>query len=148
MLLERNQIGKREQLADMISRVDAKDTPVQAMMPKGEKIKNTLQEWQVDDFEDPNSDMAAEDGVDVDTFGNASPNRQLLQGRAMKIRDSAMVSDFAEEISDVAGLSKGELAESIMKKLKRLARAREAFVCGDQEAQVGAAGVPDQFRGL
>lgn len=148
MLLERNQIGKREWLANIIARADAKNTPVQAMIPKGEAVSNTLQEWQVDDFEDPNSDMATEDGVDVDTFSNASPNRQLLQGRAMKIRDSAMVSDFAEEVSDVAGLSKGELAESIMKKLKRLARAREAFICGDQEAAIGAAGVADQFRGL
>ncbi len=135
-------------LANIIARVDAKNTPVQSMIPKGEPLSNTLMEWQADDFEDPNSDMAAEDGVDVDSFSNASPNRALLQGRAMKIRDSAMVSDFADEISDVAGLSKGELAESIMKKLKRLARAIEAFICGDQEAQVGAAGTPDQFRGL
>jgi hypothetical protein len=148
MLLERNQVGKREMLANIIARVDAKNTPVQSMIPKGEPLTNTLVEWQADDFEDPHSDMAAEDGVDVDSFSNASPNRALLQGRAMKIRDSAMVSDFAEEVSDVAGLSKGELAESIMKKLKRLARAIEAFICGDQEAQVGAAGVPDQFRGL
>lgn len=135
-------------LANIIARVDAKNTPVQSMIPKGEALRNTLIEWQADDFEDPNSDMAAEDGVDVDTFGNASPNRALLQGRAMKVRDSAMVSDFAEEVSDVAGLNKGELAESIMKKLKRLARAIESFICGDQEAQVGAAGTPDQFRGL
>jgi hypothetical protein len=148
MLLERNQVGKREMLANIIARVDAKNTPVQSMIPKGERITNMLMDWQADDFEEPNADMAAEDGVDVDTFGNASPNRALLSGRAMKIRDSAMVSDFAEDVSDVAGLSKGELAESIMKKLKRLARAIEAFICGDQEAVIGATGVPDQFRGL
>jgi hypothetical protein len=66
----------------------------------------------------------------------------------MKIRDSAMVSDLAENVSDVAGLSKGEMAESIMKKLKKISRAIEANICGDQECAVGSAGVPYRGRGL
>lgn len=147
MLLERNQIGKREGLANIIARVDAKSTPVQSMIPKGEGINNMLIEWQADDFEDPN-DIAVEDGVDADTFSNASPNRRRLQTYAMKVRDTAMVSDLADEVSQVAGLSKGELAESIMKKLKRLARSIEAYLCGDQDHQAGTAGVPYKCRGL
>ena len=62
MLLERNQIGKREMLANIIARVDAKATPVQSMIPKGEAITNMLMEWQMDDFEDE-ADLAVEDGT-------------------------------------------------------------------------------------
>ncbi len=147
MLLESNQIGKREQLADIIARVDAKNTPVQATIPKKERISNMLMEWQLDTFEDAD-DIAVPDGVDVENFDNASPDRVRVGVYAMKIRDSAMVSDLAENVSDVAGLSKGELAESIMKKLRRLGRAREAFICGDQDTQVGASGVPYKLRSL
>jgi len=147
MLLERNQVGKREMLANIISRVDAKNTPVTSMMGRGESLSNMLFEWQMDDFESP-GEVAVEDGVDVDTFSNASPNRTRASMYAMKMRDSAMVSDLAENVSDVAGLSKGELSESIMKKLKRLARCIEAYICGDQDAQQGGAGVAHKSRGL
>lgn len=147
MLLERNQIGKREMLADYIARVDAKSTPVQSMMPKGEALSNMLMEWQMDNFEEPD-EVAVEDGVDAETFDNASPDRALAQMYAMKVRDTAMVSDLGEEVSDVAGLSKGEVAESIMKKLTKLARCIEAYISGDQETVAGAAGVAYKGRGL
>lgn len=147
MLIERSQIGKREMLADLIARVDAKSTPVQSLMPKSEALTNMLFEWQMDNFEEPD-DVAVEDGADVETFDNASPDRSLAQMYAMKIRDSAMVSDLAENVSDVAGLSRGELAESIQKKLKKISRAIEANICGDQECAAGSAGVPYRGRGL
>ncbi len=147
MLLERNQIGKREYLADLISRVDAKSTPITAMMPKGDDVTNMLMEWQMDDFEDP-SDSAVEDGADAESFDNASPNRALAQMYAMKVRTTAMVSDLAENVSNVAGISGGESAESIMKKIEKLGRDIEAFVGGDQETQAGAAGVAYKGRGL
>lgn len=135
-------------LLNIISRIDAKNTPVSKMIPKGEPLTNTLIEWQCDKYEEPNQDMAWEDGRDVDSFGNASPDRALVRTYAGKVLDSAGVSDLAEEVSDVAGLSKGELAESIMKKLKRLDRAIESFLCCDLNHQAGAAGVPYRPRGL
>jgi hypothetical protein len=147
MLLERNQVGKREMLANLIARVDAKNTPVTSMMGRGEALTNMLFEWQMDNFEAP-AELAAEDGTDVSAYSNASEDRTRAQMYAMKVRDSAMVSDLAENVSDVAGLSKGELAESIMKKLKRLARTIESYICGDQDCQAGAAGVPHKSRGL
>lgn len=147
MLLERNQIGKREMLANIIARVDAKATPVQSMIPKGEAITNMLMEWQMDDFEDE-ADLAVEDGTDVDTFSNASENRKLAQMYATKFRDSAGVSDLAEDVSNVAGLSSGEKAEAVMKKLKKLGRSIEAAICGDQETQAESAGNPYKVRGL
>lgn len=147
MLIERNQVGKREMLLDIIARVDAKGEPLLRMAGQSKPPTNTLVEWQMDDFEDAN-DLAAEDGEDVSTFSNASENRFRAQTYIQKFRDSAMVSDLADAVSDVAGLSKGEQAESIMKKLKKLGRSIEAAMCSDQEHQAGAAGVPYKLRGL
>ena len=44
MLLEKNQIGKREMLADYIARVDAASTPVLSQIPKGPQVSNMLME--------------------------------------------------------------------------------------------------------
>jgi len=147
MLTEQNQIGKREWLADLITRVDAKSKPLLAMIPKGEDVKNMLMEYQVDDFEDPD-DIAAASGQDVENFDNATRNRQLVQTYCMKIMDGAMVDDLAENVSNVAGLSKGEKAEAIMKKLEKVGRVIEGFLGGDQDHQAGGAGVPYKVRGL
>lgn len=148
MLLELNQIHKREMVLNSISRIDARNTPIQSIMPKGQAITNTLIEWTADKHEDPHQEMAWEDGKDVDGFSNAVPDRGMLRTYAMKILDSAQASDFAENVSDVAGLSKGEIAEAIMKKTTRIGRAIEGFVASDMECQVGAAGVPYRGRGL
>jgi hypothetical protein len=134
-------------LLDIVARVDAKGEPFLRMAGQGTPPINTLVEWQMDDFEDAN-DLATEDGEDVSTFSNASENRFRAQTYIQKFRDSAMVSDLADAVSDVAGLSTGEQAESIMKKLKRLSRSIEAACCSDQEHQAGAAGVPYKLRGL
>jgi hypothetical protein len=148
MLLELNQIGKREQILNIISRIDAKNTPITKMAPAGEPLTNTLVEWQADDYEDPNQDQVWPDGKDADAFGNASPNRGMLRTYIAKLQDAAMVSDLAENVSDVAGLSKGELAESMMKKLVRLGRAVEALIGSDMEMQEQAGDTPYRFRGL
>lgn len=147
MLFEATQVGKREQLADYISRVDAKSKPVLAMIPKGPAITNMLAQWQVDNFEDP-EDLATVDGKDAETFDNAVPDRAILKTYAQKVRDTAMVSDMAENVSDVAGLPKGELAEAIMKKLEKLGRSMEAAICGDHEMQEGNGSIPYKTRGL
>lgn len=149
MLLELNQVGKREMLLNLIARIDAKRTPVQSIAPKSkETLSNMLVEWQNDNFEDPAQEMAWPDGKDVESFSNASPDRGMVRTYAMKILDSAMVSDLAEEVSDVAGLAKGELAESVMKKLKRLSRAIECFMCSDLDTQEQAGDTPYRSRGL
>lgn len=147
MLLEQNQIGKREDLADYITRIDAKSKPLLAMIPKEKELTNTRCDFQVDNFEAA-EDNAVLDGADVETFDNASPERAVLSVYCQKFRDSAMVSDMAEEVSNVAGLSKGELAESIMKKLEKLSRDIESALCSDNDTQAQAGETPYKTRGL
>jgi len=146
MLTDANQVGKREQLADYVTRVDAKTKPCLAMMPKGKALTNMLMQFQVDDFEDA-EDISVETATDVESYDNASPNREVLKTYAMKVRDSAMVDDVAEEVNEVAGV-RSELANSIMKKLEKVGRCIEAFICGDQEHVAGGAGTKYRGRGL
>lgn len=146
-LTEILQVGKREDLADYITRVDAKSKPCLSIIPKGKPINNMLVQFSVDNFEDP-EDLAVVDGEDADNFDNAVENRAILKTYGQKVRDTAMVSDLAENVSDVAGLSKGELAEAIMKKLEKLGRSIESALASDQEHQEGSGGQPYKIRGL
>ena len=41
-LFEINQVGKRESLSNIVAMVDAKDTPVASMIPKGKKPGKVL----------------------------------------------------------------------------------------------------------
>ena len=70
-LFERSQVGKRGDLADYISLVDAKDTPIVSMVPKGSKPGNTLLQWQADNMPSPQS-TGSVDGVDVSSYETLS----------------------------------------------------------------------------
>lgn len=147
-LVEINQIGKREDLRDFISIVDMKDKPLLGMLPKLPDQKNMLVSWQADAYATPVSTGIA-DGQDVDSFENAAANRGLLQNYGQKFRRTAMVGDLAENVSNVAGASAGELARSIDKKLEEIARDMEFAFGGDQDAQLETGTpVPYKTRGL
>lgn len=146
-LVERNQVGKREDLADIISIVDAKATPFTSMVKKDSAPKNSLQEWQVDSYDDPNTDGVV-DGEDVSTFENAAENRAVVQGRLQKFRRTPLVSDLAENVPDVAGLNSKEYAKAVAKKVKEIKRDIEATACSDNESQADDGTVPYKIRGI
>jgi hypothetical protein len=147
-LIERQQVGKREDLADIISLLDTRSTPMVSMIPKGEDLKNMTFDWQLDAYELPNI-AGVLDGSDVDSFENAARNRVKVSGRAMKVRRTAMVSDFAENVSDVAGLGKkGEMAHSVVKKLEELKRDMESIIGGSQDSVAEDGINPYRTRGL
>lgn len=145
-LTEPNQIGKREDLSDLISNVDRRATPVFSMIKKGQPLKNSLFDFQADAYNDPTLDGVV-DGEDVSSFENKAENRVRLQARVQKVRKPWKVSDFSENLSDVAGL-RSEKAESILKCLVEAKRSMEAIICSDQESQADNGTVPYKTRGL
>lgn len=146
-LIEPNQVGKREDLSDVIAVVDAKSTPVMSMAKKGRDARNTLVEWQADAFEDPRTDGVV-DGQDVTTFDNKARNRAKLYGRVQKLWRNPQVSDFSENVSDVAGV-RSEMARSIQKCIVELKRDIEATICSDNDSQEQTdASTPYKTRGL
>lgn len=146
-LLETAQVGKREDLRDIISVVDAKKYPIISMTKKMMAPKNTLVEWQVDGYPDPSFDGVL-DGEDVSTHENMAEDRARLGTRIQIFRRSPMVSLLAEDVSVVAGAPKGDMARSIAKSIEMLKRDMECAAGSDRESQAQAGLNPYRTRGL
>lgn len=145
-LFERSQVGKREDLADYISLVDAKDTPIVSMIPKGSKPGNTLLQWQADNMPSPVS-TGSVDGVDVSSYENLNSGRALINNYIQVFQRAIRVSPLAVDVSIVAGL-RDELAGMIAKSLKLLKRDMELTVSSDNDMQADNGTVPYLTRGL
>jgi len=136
-LLEPSQVGKREDFADILAMVDMKNTPFTSACPKGSEPANTIFDWLMDAYDAPVLGGVI-DGVDVQTtdFVNPASQRAKGHGRIQKFRKSFFISDFAQNVSDVAGVGKrGELARAIKKVIIELKRSMEATFCADQDSQ-------------
>jgi len=147
-LLETAQEGKRQDLRDVISLVDARKYPLTSMAKKGATPKNSMVEWQVDSYPDPSFDGVL-DGLDVTAHENMAEQRKRLQTRIQIFRRSPMVSLLSEEVSDVAGIgTKKEMARAIVKSIEMLKRDMECAFCSDRESQAQSGQNPYRTRGL
>src|SRR5258705_3652703 len=136
-LLEINQVGKREDFADVIAMIDYKNTPFSSMCPKGSEPVNTIYDWQMDAYDDPllGGVIDGKDVVDTD-YVNPAARRAKAHGRIQKFRKAFMVSDMAQNVSDVAGVGRrGEMQRAIKKSIVELKRSMEATFCSDQVSQ-------------
>jgi hypothetical protein len=149
-LLEINQVGKREDFADVISVVDAKSLPVTSMLPKGSEPANSIFDWQADSYDDAVLGGIV-DGVDVLTtdYVNEASHRAKLHGRIQKFRKPFSVSDIAQNVSDVAGVGKkGEMKRAISHAIIELKRNMEATFCSSQDSQADNGTLPYLTRGI
>lgn len=133
-LFERSQVGKREDLADYITLVDAKDTPVTSMIPKGNKPGNTLLQFQADNMPSPSTDGSV-DGADVTLYENLNIGRAILTNYVQVFQRAIRVSPLSVDVSIVAGL-RDELAGMVAKGIKVLKRDMEKTICSDNAAVV------------
>ena len=143
--------GKREELADLIALVDAKDTPFTSMAKKGSKPGNTLFRWQADRLPTPVT-TGTIDGTDVTSYENyvkdgATTYRAELSNYIQIFRRSVRVSPLTQDISTVAGV-RDELANNVAKGIQAIKRDMESTFCGTQGAQLDSGSVPYITRGL
>ena len=143
-----NFAGLREDLSDVISVVDAKNTPFISTARKSSDITNpNLYSFQADKYNEPSFDGVLSN-ADVTTFDDASKNRALLSARAQKYRRSVLVDDFAG-LSDVAGVGNKRLfATAIAKSMTEIKRDMEASFCSGRDSQAQAGTDPYRTRGL
>ena len=153
---EITQVGKREDLADIISVADAKKTILTTMLNKGKKPTSTKFAWQADKYDDANTDGVV-DGSDVESYEDAAENREKLENHVQYFRRTPRVTIMAEEVSTVAGVnnpdSQGvagatEFARAKAKKVVELKRDMEKTFLSDNEAQADNGSVPYKTRGL
>ena len=156
---------KREDLADWISLIDAKDTPLTSMIPKGKDLGNMFHRWSADEYE-ATTTKGFKDGKDaVDaadaSLGNAvshgaayapfiqshTVNREELSNYAQYFRRATKVSPLATEVTNPVG-GKNLLAQGIAKKTVELKRDMEASFLSDNEPLKETSSTPYQTRAL
>jgi hypothetical protein len=132
--------GKREDLADLIALIDAKDTPFTSMAPKGQKPGNTLFRWQVDRLPAAQASQAGVvDGTDVDPNGSTVQNfvkdgetqyRYEVSNHIQEFRKTVRVSPLTLDIAVTAGV-RDELANNVAKGITMLKRDMEKTFCSN-----------------
>ena len=148
MLFEKDQVAKKEDLLELITRVDEKATPFMSLVNKGSTPHNTYMSWGVDTYAAPALGGTV-DGTDVSAYANHAEKRALLSTYLQTFRKSYQVSRLAQDVSDVAGLGSGnEIAEASAKAGVELVRNMETAILSDQEHQVDNGTVPYLLRGL
>jgi hypothetical protein len=156
-LLEKNIVnaGKREDLANLIAMVDAKDTPFTSMAKKGAQPGNTIFRWQADRLPATTAPTPIVDGTDVDpnsgttNFVNDGTTqfRVELSNRIQIFRKAVRVSKLTQDVANIAGV-KDELANNVSKAITLIKRDMEVAMCGNQAAQVDNGTVGYRTRGL
>jgi len=141
--------GLREDLADVISVIDQKNTPVTSRIKSGSDLTNgSVFSWQADSYNDPSFDGVLTN-ADVTTFDDPAKNRVLLSGRAQKFRRSIKVDDFAQNVDNIAGVGKKkEMARGVSRALIELKRDMESAFCSSNESQEQSGASPYKTRGL
>ena len=163
MLFERdlsqsNKLGRREEIANLISLVDAKDTPFTSMARKGAQPQQTFFRWQVDSLPEPKTDGTV-DGTDVSSGDyenfvktSAKQYRNEIGNFIQIFRRSTRVSKLTQSsVTNIAGV-KDELQNNVSKAMTLLKRDMEKTMCSANSAQaektVSGTVVPYKTRGL
>lgn len=156
-LLEKDIVnaGKREDLANLIAMVDAKDTPFTSMAKKGAQPGNTIFRWQADRLPSTSAPTPVVDGTDVDpssgttNFVNDGTTqfRVELSNRIQIFRKAVRVSKLTQDVANIAGV-KDELANNVSKAITLIKRDMEVAMCANQGAQVDNGTVGYRTRGL
>ena len=156
-LLEKDIVnaGKREDLANLIAMVDAKDTPFTSMAKKGSQPGNTQFRWQADRLPSTSAPTPVVDGTDVDpnsgttNFVNDGTTqfRCELSNRIQIFRKAVRVSKLTQDVANIAGV-KDELANNVSKAITLIKRDMEVAMCANQGAQVDNGTVGYRTRGL
>jgi hypothetical protein len=152
-------VGKREDISDIISVVDAKECVLSSTIRKGKKPANALTEWQVDNM--PSTSTAGVvDGTDVTSFAsgeNYASGRARIGNYIQQFRRVPAVSRLEETVAVVAGINNPdpngisgntEFARAKAKSTIMLKRDVETALLSDNSAQADNGTVPFLTRGL
>ena len=147
--------GKREDLANLIALVDAKDTPFTSMAKKGAQPGNTIFRWQADRLPATTAPTPIVDGTDVDPNSGTSnfvndggtQFRVELSNRIQIFRKAVRVSKLTQDVANIAGV-RDELSNNVSKAITLVKRDMEVAMCANQGAQVDNGTVGYRTRGL
>jgi len=150
ILLESSQIGKREDLSDLIATADRKNTPFYNSARKGAIPKNVVFQWQMDKYNDPVADTSETssgsgndltgvsstiDGTDALLDGGFadSNTRKLAQNYVHTFDKTVGIGFLAEDVSNIAG-APSELARSVARRIVEVKREIEKHMLSRSNA--------------
>ena len=142
ILLESSQIGKREDLSDLIATADRKNTPFYNGAKKGAVPKNVVFQWQMDKYNSTTADTSeTANSSGNDLQGTSSNTRKLAQNYVHTFDKTVGIGFLAEDVSNVAG-APSELARSVARRIVEMKREIEKHMLSRSNAvtQVTAAG--------
>ena len=150
--LESDQVGKREDLSDLIATADRKNTPFFNQCPKSAIPKNVVFQWQMDKYNDPTADTSkvsdssgaaallgtssVVDGTDQATTGDVfaeTRTRKLAQNFVHTFQKATRIGFLAEDVSTVAG-APSELARSVARRIVEMKREIEKHMMSGSNA--------------
>lgn len=132
-----NMVGIREDLSNIIYRIDPEDTPFLSGIGRGPKTSQTLTEWQTDALEAPAQNAI----VEGDEASFAAPTPTVRLGNYTQIsRKTVLVSGTAEAV-DAAG-RKSELAMQTAKRGAELRRDQEYILLQNRGGDAGSSSTP------
>jgi hypothetical protein len=152
-------VGKREDLADIIAVVDAKECVLTSTIRKGKKPSNALVEWSVDNYPST-STSGVVDGTDVTSFSsgeNYASGRARIGTYIQTFRRVPAVSRLEENVAVIAGVNNPdpmgvagntEFARAKAKSTIMIKRDVETALLSDNAAQADNGTVPFKTRGL
>jgi len=130
-------IGNREDLEDVVYRIDPTDTPFMSSVSKG-KAKAVNHEWQTQALASPDTANAVLEGDDATTDA-ITPTVRL--GNICQISDKVARVTGTQEAVDHAGPG-GKMTEQMVLKGLELKRDLESIIVGTNQAKnAGSAGV-------
>jgi hypothetical protein len=141
--------GLREDLADVIHVIDAKNTPISSAAKKGADLTNAgVFSYQADSYNDPVLDGVLSN-ADVTSYDDPTKNRVLLSARGMKLRRSIKCDDFVQNVNDTAGVGKKkEMARAVSRALVELKRDIESVISSDNDSAEQSGTTAYKTRGL
>jgi hypothetical protein len=147
-LVERNQVGKKQDLAEAFVNADMKSLPFMSAVRKGPRPINSLLEYPVERFASPSTEGAV-DEADVVSFQDPSAGDGILNARIQTWERAARIGGLAISTTEQAGITPRNIkAKKIAKTLIELKRDMETTVLSDNESQVDNGIVGNKTRGL
>jgi len=137
-------IANVEDLDNKLTMLDAGKYPLTMLLKRGPKPKNTLIEWPIDEYDDPDTDGVVE-GQDVPTFDDKFDGVAVLNGRVQRFWKTWRVTK-EQELSDSAGNQNSLRAKA--KCMTELKRNFEKALASDNDSVTQSAGVAAKMRGL
>jgi hypothetical protein len=131
-LLERNQTGKIQSFEELVAVADMGALPFTSMLPKGKKLTDSTHTWQLEKYDDEESDHeGTPDGVDVTDVENVGRDTASMTWQLF--RRAFGISTLAGQ-TRVHGV-KNEMARQVLANTIIFKRKIEKRLCSGEEAR-------------